>query len=294
MCGTADRYTYNHAKCGERCYKHHPHPPHQKTYVAFKEGVFYRVLIFTSAIDILSALAFILQINCAARKATAASEIATIIISVSTQSPLYFKYIVLLFSAVDRWLAMYKITYKSNLFVAKFTLWTLLSFIAATMIAIAKDLALMDDICLDSVFGVNNCSDGTAQLVCVGAASIHFLLIALFAILIAVELKKMKHCTASLRQLPPARKLRNERLRRTAYYVIITVMLYIFCFVPYLLYVILDVVEQNNVIENYRIKEVGGVLNSCYGLLNIVALALTHRLYSSPINALVQWCKNCR
>ena len=115
-----------------------------------KEGVFYRVLMFTSAIDILSAMAFILQINCAARKATVTNKIATIIISVLTQSPLYFKYIVLLFSAVDRWLAMHRITYKSNLFVAKFTLWTLLSFIGATMIAIAKDLALMDDICLDT------------------------------------------------------------------------------------------------------------------------------------------------
>ena len=49
-----------------------------------KEGVFYRVLIFTSAIDILSALAFILQINCAARKATVTSKIATIIISLLT------------------------------------------------------------------------------------------------------------------------------------------------------------------------------------------------------------------
>ena len=253
-----------------------------------KGGVFYQVLMFTSAADILNALAFILQINCEVRMATIHSQVGTLVLSVLTQSTLYYKYNILLFSAIDRWLSMYRpFTYKSQIFVSKFTIWICLSFFSVTLIAFVKDLTFMDDICLDSVFGLNNCSDGSAVYLCIGAASLHFALVILFMALIARELKSMKERVLRLKQRASFITLRSKHLRRAANYVIITVVLYILCFVPYLLYVILDVAGLNDIIDKYRIKEIGGVLNSCYGLFNVVALGITHRVYRTKIKDVV-------
>lgn len=255
-------------------------------------GVFYQVLMYTSVADILNALAFILQINCKVRKATAHSQAGSLILSVLTQSTLYYKYSILLFSAIDRWLSMHKpFTYRSHIFVSRFTLWICLTFLAVTGIALIKDLSFMEDICMDSVFGINNCSDGIAVFLCAGGASLHFGLVILFMALIAWELKAMKERVLRMKQRASLVTLRCKHMRRAANYVIITAALYILCFLPYLLYIVLDVAGQNDIIDKYKIREIGGSLNSCYGLLNVIALGITHRIYRRKITKLLKCCK---
>lgn len=229
-----------------------------------KGTVFYTTLRLTTVNDILSSFSNILNSLCVFRQQVVLLLPPICLTwTVSCYSLFSFKYFVILFTIIERWLMLAKpFQYSSNIFISKYNIWVCCA--AVTSIVVNFLIYLMafifdTTLCYDAGFGVMG-SPSRLNFVIVLPYLVLHICIAFFAVMIFWQYFKLHHRPAALPE-------RGTQLKQTSMYVVISTAAYMGCSLVTLAVQLMDLAGNGQELKPWLL-----IIMDTHGLWNILAL----------------------
>ena len=232
--------------------------------------VFHRIIILTSVVDMMDVFSKISTTACMIRVDIVQSLPWIRTVVTAHELITTYKFAILGFAVVDRWLTLAKpFEYENVLFVRRFNCIAILAAFVFFIYTSLKNAFLENEYCIDWGFGfwyrgfsISNC----VLLVC---STVNFVNMNVYIFLISkhlVEMRRRSRLTDS-----------DRLLKQAAKYVIVTFVLFHTCFIGLVVILIFRVSEfiiPATIFFNLEyFTFITILLNSCYGILNILTFA---------------------
>ena len=232
--------------------------------------VFHRIIIITSAVDILDVFSKIFTTACAVRiRMTNDWTFIRAIISVHDIITCY-KFQIMGLCVFDRWLSLAKpFDYDNMVFVRKFNMLALLLATGYATFTFLKNAFIENDYCLEPAFGFQYSGQSSSNIAALVGGVVSLIIVDVCIVLISKHLLKMRLRTRLTES--------DHLLKQAAKYVIVTCILYHTCFLEYIVILILRATYSPFLASQHLGLEYSALfsilLNSFYGTFNIISFA---------------------
>ena len=251
---------------------------------------YYAILQATSTADILYGVRTLGQTMCLGRQLMQRWNPAAIWSSYFGSCTTYVRLLTLSIACIDRFLAMYRpFKHKTSLFVRFIWLWISLTWIVGGVIMPCRDVFTdFHAMCMDIALAANHCiARKIDKSVCIGVYYIHSLVL---TVTLSLVLKQIYNLNKRLPSYPPETLHRQRGTKMAAIYVILIVIVYFLC---YSLFIIdWSIMLAKGGTEN-RLRVLGVVTNSCFGILNTLIYGWITKAYQRQVAGIFPCIRQC-
>lgn len=241
--------------------------------VSLKGKTYLKLLNHISIVDISTSVSIILQINCQLHIAShLKSRMIAVVISVVTTVPQILRYYMFALASYDRYVAICKpLLYDQSKVIRWFDGCVTFGWLFCLVYSTIKDIVFSSDLCLDIVFGANN------LLVAEPVSLMAVIFIVFFATSAGFHFQIM--VGREMYRMYKRQQVADSQVLRSALYVLIIYIKFIFCLFPVILCLVLSYTKKCS----YVLTWISTLMFTSYGTINSLTYGWLSKSYRTEV-----------